>query len=497
MRRWFWIFVMAFLLMGCSQRNQKKEKVFTMGTEEFSKGIDPSNEWDGWYTMRYGIGETLFSLDENLHPQPWLASGYRAISANIWEIDLKSGIVFSDGDTLTPQMVVKNFEHIAKKNKRAKFLENASYEIFGNTIRITMAQPRASLIGDLADPYACMIDLDHSDENHIVGSGPYICEEFVADRHIILRPNPYYWDGKPKMDKVVVKKVFDKETGAMALDNGELDAFVALNEQSYRIFENLKKYHAQSIETSRLYAVYYNPETVEKSLREAIHLAINKEEMAQYLFYKNMTPTNTPFPDSTGFGDSEVKIAKYDVERAREILEQSGYRDEDGDGYLEKDGKKVQLHIHYYQRLSNEQVATQLITSLRNIGIFADITKNMDASYLKNGNYDLGLYTVVTLPKGDPQSFLEDVMSKEGVSNFNHFSDSRADELLNQFLTATGQQERTEIARQLVQIYSDAYYMECIGFAHSNAVTKKNVQGFILSPSQYRQISVDLDKGGE
>ena len=121
----------------------------------------------------------------------------------------------------------------------------------------------------------------------------------------------------------------------------------------------------------------------------------------------------------------------------------------------------------------------------------------MDASYLKNGNYDLGLYTVVTLPTGDPQSFLEDVMSKEGVSNFNHFSDSRADELLNQFLTATGQQERTEIARQLVQIYSDAYYMECIGFAHSNAVTKKNVQGFILSPSQYRQISVDLDKGGE
>ena len=121
MRRWFLIFIIAFLLMGCSQRNQKKEKVFTMGTEEFSKGIDPSNEWDGWYTMRYGIGETLFSLDENLHPQPWLASGYRAISANIWEIDLKSGILFSDGDTLTPQMVVKNLEYIAKKNKRAKF----------------------------------------------------------------------------------------------------------------------------------------------------------------------------------------------------------------------------------------------------------------------------------------------------------------------------------------------------------------------------------------
>ena len=46
----------------------------TMGYTKFPANIDPVKEYNGWFTVRYGVGETLFKMDDQLQIQPWLAT---------------------------------------------------------------------------------------------------------------------------------------------------------------------------------------------------------------------------------------------------------------------------------------------------------------------------------------------------------------------------------------------------------------------------------------
>ncbi len=474
-----------------------EEKTYIMGAEQFPAALDPANEWDGWFTVRYGIGETLFRLNENLDVEPWLADSFESIDENTWAITLKDGIKFSNGNDLTPEMVVKNFEKIAELNSRAAYLKEAEYTVDGNKIIIKTKEPRASFINDLTDPYAAIIDLsaDGDIKTSPVGTGPYMCVEFVADTSATMVPNTDYWNGTPKMSKVVIKKILDKETGAMALGNGELDAFVELNPQSYQTFLENDAYTAASIPTSRVYAAYFNTETMsDVNLRKAIHLAIDKESIGQYLLNGAMTATESPFIDSTAYGSSKLATEKFDLDAARELLKESGYEDTDGNGFLEKDGKELNIDIKYYSRLSLEAIATEVQAALAKLGINATVTKSDNSDYLKSGDFDMGFYTVVTTPTGDPQSYLETTMREGGVTNFCKYHSKEADALLDDLNKETDSLKRAEIAVKLGQLLYDSYSVEYIGFNNLNVVTKKNVIGYYPHPSDYYQITVDLDK---
>ena len=92
---------LSFALLGCGTQNAAdgKKIIRVGGTLDVTDStMDPAKEWTGWYVLRCGIGETLFRLDDEMRPQPWLAERAENISPTDWRITLKDNVVFSNGE---------------------------------------------------------------------------------------------------------------------------------------------------------------------------------------------------------------------------------------------------------------------------------------------------------------------------------------------------------------------------------------------------------------
>lgn len=79
-------------LLGCAKTNQpsspkeaKNAQTVAIGYTQFPTNIDPADEYNGWFTVRYGVGETLFKMDDQLEPQPWLAEKIEHPSQLEWK----------------------------------------------------------------------------------------------------------------------------------------------------------------------------------------------------------------------------------------------------------------------------------------------------------------------------------------------------------------------------------------------------------------------------
>lgn len=480
---------------GSSEPAASEGKDFVLGMETFTASLDPAKDYDGWYTVRYGIGETPVKLTDELSIEPWLLEDFANTDPTTWELTLKEGIKFSNGKDLTPEIFVANLERVGEINERASSLKEADYSIDGQVITVKTAQPSPTLINDLADPYASIIDTEEIDEagTNVIGTGPFKIVDFTPDAEIKLEKNQDYWDGEVGLDTVTVTKILDKETGSMALQNGEINGFYELNPESYQIFDADENYTTSSLATSRVFAMYYNTDRLDDlNLRRAIHLAIDKESIADNLLNGMMTPTTGIFPSGTAYGDDHIDQEETDLDEAKKLLEEAGLVDTDGDGYVEKDGDMFELQIHYYKRLSLEEIATETQSALDRLGIRSHLNSHDNQEYFETGDYDLGFYAVVTAPTGDPEAYLRRITQEGGVENFNKFSDPEVDGLIDELSATFDPQERADLALEIQEKILAHHAHEFIGFNKLNSAAQAEFTNFTPHPTEYYILTKDI-----
>ena len=491
--------VSVVMLSGCSGNKTEepsKEKHLVWGETQAVTSLDPSIDWQGWFTVRYAITETLFKLDKELVPTPWLAESYENVDENTWKIIIKDNIKFSNGNLLTSDMVAENLKKIGNVNKRATVFADATYEVSGNMITIRTAQPYPTLINDLCDPYASIVDLDATEDfdKAPIGTGPYMVTNMVEKTTIDLAANENYWDKKPNIQTVQVKFVTDTDTLSMALQSGEVDVAMNLTSDSKAVFEADEAYKIEEISTSRAYFMYYNLDTInDMAIRKAISMSIDKEQMKEFLFEGSITPAVGAFPMDTAYGGKNLKKTTYDIEEAKKVLDEAGYKDSNGDGILEKNDKPLNLRIVTYKRLKNDAIATELQSKLKEIGISAEVTVHDNSDFFKVGEFDIGIYSIVTTPVGDPQAFLSTTFASDGITNFGHYKNAEVDELLASLIREFDSSKRAEIALDIQQKAMDEYVFDNIGFVNMAMYMKSNITGLAPHPSDYYQMNATMD----
>lgn len=149
-----------------------------------SSSMDPAKGWDGWYIVRYGVGETLFKVGDGLKIEPWLAEKFEKIDDLTWKITLKKNVTFSNGEAMTPQKVIDSLKRAGDMNERAGFLKTAVYTVDGDAVVIKTEKPRLTLINDLADPYATIIDVANTKdfEKAPIGTGPFVMASYESNK---------------------------------------------------------------------------------------------------------------------------------------------------------------------------------------------------------------------------------------------------------------------------------------------------------------------------
>ena len=501
------ILVMAAVsgIAGCGKSTASTEKVFYYGDTTFNAendetDVNPHNGYSGWACIRYGVGETLFKYSDTMELEPCLAESYENVDELTWKINLKDGITFTSGRKLDGEAVKECIEHLVAVHKRAAGdlnIERVAAE--ADTVIITTAKPVPALINYLSDPYGCIIDMQAgiTDEGNVSATGPYIAEEIVTDSGLTLVKNQSYWNGEPRLDKIIVKTISDGDTLTMALQSGELNAAYGLPYSSLSLFNN-SSYTISSSETSRSFFAqmnYANVNLQDSNVRAAIAMAINKKDFTNVLLKGNGTLAEGPFPKDYTFGDSYVKAAEYNIDNARNLLAQSGWKDTDGDGYVDKNGEKLTLRwLTYPSRQELPLLAENVQASLKQIGI--DVKINCTANhldYVKKGEWDIYASAFVCAPTGDPEYFFTTHCLKNSSKNRGGYYNEQLEQLEEQLSTTFDTEGREQLGIKMTQTILDDNAFIFASHLKMSIVSGKGVSGLTAHPSDYYEITAELD----
>ena len=500
----------ALLMSGCgsdqSANTATDEKTFTYGTVAYgvameNAGTNPHESYSGWSTLRYGIGETLFKFNQSMKLEPWIAADFEQLDAFTIKINLKPNVKFSNGKPVDGNAVKKCLEHLIANHDRAPSdLKIESITADGNSITIHSTEKTPALLNYLSDPYGCIIDVDAGFEDQIaIGTGPYKAIK-VSDTEIELVKNEEYWgDTKPKLDRIKIKSITDGDTLTMAMQNGELDAVQGLPYSSLKLFKDDPNFKLSQTDTSRIYQIAFNFDMdfiQEPNLRRAISMSVDKNNFTDVLLSGNGTPAVGPFPANLPFGDQTVSTVPFDLDGAQQLLNDIGWSDSDGDGYLDRDGRTLELnYLTYTSRQELPLLAEMLQADLKKIGVKLNINATDNyKSVLKSGNYDMFSKAIVTAPTGDPEYYFTSHIVSGAVDNAGHYNSPTLTALEERLHNTYGADNRAALAIKMSQQVLDDCALIYASRLKMSFVMKNNVEGFSAHPSDYYEITSALDK---
>ncbi len=500
----------GLMMSGCGSdqavEQSSAEKTFTYGTVAYgvameNAGTNPHESYSGWSTLRYGIGETLFKFNRSMQLEPWLATDFEQIDDFTVKITIDPNAKFSNGKPVDGAAVKKCLEHLIANHDRAPSdLKIDSIIAEGKSITIHSTEKMPALLNYLSDPYGCIIDVDAGFDNHIVvGTGPYKAVK-VTDTQIELVKNENYWGvDKPKLDRITVKSITDGDTLTMAMQNGELDAVQGLPYSSLQLFVDKPDFKLSQTDTSRIYQIAFNfdtPALQDINVRRAISMAVDKKNFTDVLLHGNGTPAVGPFPSNLPFGDQTVNAVEYDLDSARSLLNEAGWADSDGDGYVDRDGQNLELnYLTYTSRQELPLLAEMMQSNLKSIGVKLNVNATDNyKTFLKTGEYDMFSKAIVTAPTGDPEYYFTSHIVPGAVDNAGHYDSAEIAALEEQLHNTYGADDRSALAIKMSQQVLDDCALIYASHLKMSFVMKNNVEGFAAHPSDYYEITSLLDK---
>lgn len=483
-----------------------KEKTFVYGTTGYSEemgdaGLNPHDNYSGWSALRYGVGETLFKYNDNMEVEPWLATDYEFVDDTTVKITLRDGVKFSSGRTMDAQAVKECLENLVKVHDRAPSDMKIDYiDADGLTLTIYTTEPCPAIINYLGDPYGAIIDMEYGVQGeggnaNVAGTGPYIAEK-VTPTQIDLVKNENYWGGDVKVDKVTVKSFSDGSALTAALQTGDIQGTYGLQYDNYALFDGNPEYTINSCATSRCFFGQFNFESEimqDQNIRKAVEMGIDKEGFCSVIMEGRGLPAKAAFPDSFSYGNEAVETVSYDPEGAKKLLEESGWKDTDGDGYADKDGQKLTIDwLTYPTRLEQPKLAEYAQATLKEIGIDVVVNNTSDhTTYAADGNFDVYVSSTTTAPTGDPEYFFTSTVV--GPKNYGKYENKEVTALTEKLHQAFEPEERAKLATELQQKILDDDGFFFVSHLNMGIVTKSNVKGMAAHPCDYYEITADLD----
>ena len=216
------------------------------------------------------------------------------------------------------------------------------------------------MAGCLADPLFLIMDTSIDNSNIAmegpVCTGPYAFQSFDPSGDTVVVRNEYYWDGDVPNDSVTLRIIGDQTTRSMALQSGEIDVAYNLKTENVFEFDGNDNYNIQSLESLRSTYAFMNQNEdhalSDKALRQALLRGLDKETYCNTLLEGGATAGKAPVPPTLDFGFDDLNDENsYDPDSAKKILEDAGYKDVDGDGYVETpDGDSLVLEFCYLHK---------------------------------------------------------------------------------------------------------------------------------------------------
>ena len=367
------------------------------------------------------------------------------------------------------------------------------------TFTVESETPYPTLTNLLAGPGNGIIDVDSIQDfdTEIIATGPFVVEDFVPAGDITVTKNENYWGGDVKLDGAVIYYMPDPDAELMAMQNGELDCYDSVTSDAKEIFEmEPETYDLVTIPATRVQFYLLNENRLDANVRRAINHVVDSEEIAGFLG-GSVSPTAGPFNEVASYGKAEKP--EVDIEKAKALLEEAGYT-VNADGMYEKDGEVLNLKICYYDARMLGEIAVIMQDELSKIGVASELVceEDPDATYMSNGDFDIALYCCIADMSGDPEYFLDSVISDGAFYSVGGFADDECKELLEQLKQESDPAIRADLGNQMVQKIIDDDAMGFVALFNKTTVLRKGVSGFAeYSPFDFYGIDANTEKVAE
>ena len=184
---------------------------------------------------------------------------------------------------------------------------------------------------------------------HLVVDGPFTISSWEPQQQIVLQRNPrYYEPGLPRLERAVMRQVPDASTAFTQLLNGELDFFPQIAPADVPRAQASPRLQVVSYWTNLFVGIAWNNENPlfrDPEVRRALTLATDRQTIVQTLLGPYGRVADSPILTTVWAHDARLKPWPYDPNEARRILAAKGWRDSDGDGVLDKNGKPFAFEL--------------------------------------------------------------------------------------------------------------------------------------------------------
>lgn len=456
----------------------KKGGTLTMAIPQTPRHLNPAVQ-SGTAT---GVpGTQLFAAplryDEDWTPQPYLAESWSTSDDGLTvTLNLVKGATFHDGKPITSADVAFSVDTI-KANHPFKTMFAPVTEVQtpdAHTAVLKLSQPHPALMlamssqlmpiipkhvyGDGQDPKA-----HPQNSENVVGSGPFKLVEFKRDQHVILERNEnFFMEGRPYLDKIVMRIIKDGSARAIGLENGELQ--LSSFENNVRNINRLKKADNLVVSPDGYAAIgpldwlAFNTKsgpTADKNVRQAIAYAIDKNFILKAIMLGAAQQANAPIHPGSPLSDQSVNAYDLDIDKANKILDDAGYA-------KGGDGMRFKLNIDYGWPAVKPQVE-YVKAALKKVGIDVTVRASADfptwAKRISTHDFDMTWDTVFNW--GDPvigvHRTYQSTNIKKGViwSNTQQYENGRVDELLEMAGKESDPAKRAALYAEFQQIVSE------------------------------------------
>ena len=431
----FMFILMALVLAACTsnssneedKENENKETdistepkeggVVTFGTDVAPEGIyDPA--YSGSIVDSYIQGFTsdeMFIVNDELEYVPHLATWEISEDKLTYTFSVKKGVKWHNGEELTADDWVFALETLAhpdykgprgnyaegikgakaKKEGKADSIEGIEV-VDPHTVNITFESVKINNLENLwPNPMPkkhyegiAIADLEESKQvrETPVGLGAFKVKKVVDGEYTELERFDDYWQGKPMLDGVIIK-VIDPSLATGAFQNGEID-IMSIRPQSVKELSALDNVRIE--ETTGVGYSYiglrfgHRDQTTltnvadfdkfkSKELRQALLYAINRPAMIDAFLEGKAEVANTVIPSTFWIAadEADLNAYEYNQEKAKELLATAGYKDIDGDGFVEDpNGKPFSISFgHYAGPVAFEGRSQAIIQAWNDIGL--------------------------------------------------------------------------------------------------------------------------------
>jgi ABC-type transport system substrate-binding protein len=524
------------------EEEETPEKVLVIAMSSDVETMDPAKT-SAMYGPPGMIYETLIARDKTGAYVPGLAEAWELKNmsgtgypfAAVLNLTLKQGVTFHDGLPFNSDAVKRIINYYAQDDSWVQYEFWSVYGCQNKTgwpdagmwavddyhLTLNLTWTDVALVFNISHLYGCMMGPDALEEDgldhygtpgySVVGTGPYMLDEWVQGDHVTLVKNPNYtWGaswytnkGPAKIDKIIYRIITDPTARFAGFDSGDIDILQQVPPSKVATYQNTENVTVITGPGQGTYHVEFNCNRTpwnNVSLRNGFAFAVNRtqilhnvwndigEEGVNYL--SPIEPESTKVPAQYNFSYDPVKAAAY--------FAAAGYENRDADDWLENaTDDELTLHLWTTSKGEDVQMSVLLKSQFEDAGIHVELTQYAESqlrSKAANSEQEAILFWY-SWPRAEILDWHFGTWAAEGGSNTGQYMDAVFDGYVTNWTYAETEKDFSDNATAgHIRLLTQAPWAPII-FWHQIFAIHDYVTGWYVHPLGQEQVIdiVDVD----